>query len=103
LALGVTRRCCVLLGPSPFDDELASRRNDLDKATMQTMAQARAGACELAARASHALAVYRGSSSVISGDIAERTAREASLLLTFGSRPAIKQALLMDFGATPQV
>jgi hypothetical protein len=39
---------------------------------------------------------------VISGDIAERTAREAALLLTFGSRPAIKQALLKDLGATSQ-
>jgi hypothetical protein len=102
LALGVTRRCCALLGTSPFDDELVRRRSDLDSATMENMAQARAGACELAARASHALAVYRGSSSVISGDIAERTAREAALLLTFGSRPAIKQALLNDLGATSQ-
>jgi alkylation response protein AidB-like acyl-CoA dehydrogenase len=100
LALGLTRRCCALLGPSPLDDELISCRRNLDNATMETMAQARAGACELAARASHALAVYRGSSSVISGDIAERTAREAALLLTFGSRPAIKQALLKDLGAT---
>jgi alkylation response protein AidB-like acyl-CoA dehydrogenase len=102
LALGVTRRCCALLGPSPFDDELMSRRSDLDHATMESMAQARAGACELAARASHALAVYRGSSSVMSGDIAERTTREAALLLTFGSRPAIKKALLKDLGATSQ-
>jgi alkylation response protein AidB-like acyl-CoA dehydrogenase len=102
LALGVTRRCCSLLGPSPFDDELVRRRNDLDSATMENMAQARARACELAARASHALAVYRGSSSVLSGDVAERTAREAALLLTFGSRPAIKLALLKDLGATSQ-
>lgn len=102
LALGVTRRCCDLLGPSPFDDELARRRDDLDNATMESMAQARAGACELAARASHALAVYRGSSSVMSGDVAERTVREAALLLTFGSRPAIKQSLLKDLEATRQ-
>lgn len=99
LALGLTRRCCALIGPSPLDDQLVSRRNDLDNATMESMARARAGACELAARASLALAVHRGSSSVISGDIAERTAREAALLLTFGGRPAIKQALLKDLGA----
>lgn len=101
LALGVARRCCTLLGPSPLDEELEGRRGELDNATMQTMALARAGACELAVRASHALAVHRGSSSVTLGDIAERTAREAALLLTFGSRPAIKQALLDDFGSTP--
>jgi hypothetical protein len=29
---------------------------------------------------------------------AERTAREAQVLLTFGSRPAIRQSLLVGFG-----
>jgi alkylation response protein AidB-like acyl-CoA dehydrogenase len=99
LAIGVVRRCCTLLGPTPLDTELSSRRDDLDNATMESMPRARAGACELAVRASHALAVSRGSSSVLDGDIGERTAREAALLLTFGSRPAIKQALLQEFGA----
>jgi len=37
-----------------------------------------------------------GQLSVMSGDVAERTVREAALLLTFGSRPAIKQSLLKD-------
>jgi hypothetical protein len=45
-------------------------------------------------RAAHVLAVSRGSRSAISGDIAERTTREAALLLVFASRPAIKNALL---------
>lgn len=99
LALGVVHRCCTLLGPSPLDAELSGRRDDLDNASMESMPLARAAACELAVRASHALAVHRGSSSVLDGDIAERTAREAALLLTFGSRPAIKQALLQEFGA----
>jgi hypothetical protein len=40
------------------------------------------------------LAVSRGSQSAISGDIAERTTREAALLLVFASRPAIKESLL---------
>jgi alkylation response protein AidB-like acyl-CoA dehydrogenase len=102
LALGVARRSCTLLGPTPLDDELRSRRDELDQADAGTMALARAGACELAVRASHALAVERGSSSVLQGDVAERTAREAALLLTFGSRPAIRRALLEHFGvATP--
>ena len=31
-ALGVAKRCCALLGPSPLDDELADRRAELDGA-----------------------------------------------------------------------
>jgi len=100
LALGVARRSCSLLGPSPLDDELVARRADLDRATSATMPLARARACELAVRAAHALAVFRGSSSVLDGGVAERTAREAALLLTFGSRPSIRQALLEELGAT---
>jgi alkylation response protein AidB-like acyl-CoA dehydrogenase len=100
LALGVTRRCCQLIGPSRLDLELSQCRAALDAASTETMPLTRARACELAVRASHALAVERGSSSVIKGDIAERTAREATLLLTFGSRPLIKRALLETFGAS---
>jgi hypothetical protein len=43
--------------------------------------------------------VFLGSSSVLEGGIAERTAREAQLLLTFSSRPAIRHSLLQRFGA----
>jgi hypothetical protein len=100
LALGVTRRCCALVGPSGLDDELRDARAELDGANAETMAIARARACELAVRASHALAVYRGSSSVLERGVAERTAREAQLLLTFGSRPAIRDSLLQRFGIT---
>ena len=98
LALGVARRCCTLLGSTSLDDELRECRDGLDGADAETIARARAGACELAVRASLALAVERGSSSVISGGIAERSVREAALLLTFGSRPAIRRALLQQFG-----
>ncbi|WP_158550779.1 hypothetical protein [Geodermatophilus sp. TF02-6] len=35
-----------------------------------------------------------GSRAVLTGSDAERTAREALFLLVFGSRPAIRQALL---------
>jgi alkylation response protein AidB-like acyl-CoA dehydrogenase len=99
LALGLVRRCCALLGPSPLDDELERCRATLDLGDATSMAGARAGASELAVRAAHALAVYRGSSSVVAGDIAERCQREAAVLLTFGSRPAIRAALLTQFGA----
>jgi len=43
-ALGVTGRCCRLLGPSPLDDELAACRQALDAATAGTMPRARASA-----------------------------------------------------------
>ena len=102
LALGVSRRCCDLIGPTALDDELRETRAELDGADVQSMPAARARACELAVRASHALAVYRGSSSVLKGEVADRTAREAQLLLTFGSRPAIRESLLQRFGVTTQ-
>jgi alkylation response protein AidB-like acyl-CoA dehydrogenase len=98
LALGVTRRCCNAIGRSALDNELRDARAELDSADVGTMAKARAQACELAVRASHALGVFLGSSSVLEGGIAERTAREAHLLLTFGSRPAIRNSLLQYFG-----
>ncbi len=94
LALGVTRRCCRMLGSSPLDAELDRCRGALAGADAATIASARAAACELAVRAAHALSVSRGSSSVLRGDVAERTTREAALLLNFASRPPIRQALL---------
>ena len=94
LALGITRRCCELLGPSSLDDELRQCRDDLDAFETKDISISRARAAELAVRAAHVLAVSRGSQSAISGDIAERTTREAALLLVFGSRPAIKESLL---------
>lgn len=99
LALGVARRCRDVIGSSALDDELRDARVELDGADIETMAKARARACELAVRASHALAVFLGSSSALEESSAERTGREAQLLLTFGSRPAIRDSLLQLFGA----
>jgi hypothetical protein len=93
-ALGLAKRCCLLIGPSPLDAELGERRRQLDAAGTAEMPAARAGACELAARAAHALAVVRGSRSALAGDVAERLSREATVLLVFGSRPAIRSDLL---------
>jgi alkylation response protein AidB-like acyl-CoA dehydrogenase len=93
LALGITRRCCELLGPTSLDDDLLRCREDLDSYETKNIAVSRARATELAVRAAHVLAVSRGSQSAISGDIAERTTREAALLLVFASRPAIKESL----------
>ncbi len=98
-ALGLARRCCLLLGESPLDLELVRARHGLDAASEAELPGARAGACELAVRAAHALAVHRGSRSALAGDVAERSTREAGMLLVFGSRPAIRQALLEKFRA----
>ncbi len=102
LALGVTGRCCRLLGPGPLDDELTACRQRLDAALAAdtpTMAHARAAASELAVRAAAALAVRDGSQAVTADAQAQRLAREALFLLVFGLRPAIKSALLRQLGA----
>jgi alkylation response protein AidB-like acyl-CoA dehydrogenase len=100
LALGVTRRCLALIGPSPLDTELNARRQQLDEATKETMAEARAAAAALSVRAAAALIAHRGSRSIALGDDAERLYREAAFLLVFGSRPAIRAALLRDLSAS---
>lgn len=94
LALGVARRCCELIGPSTLDDELRGAREELDHAGREGMHAARARTSALAVRCAHVLAVSTGSRAAITGDVAERSTREASLLLVFASRPAIKAALL---------
>ncbi len=101
-ALGLVRRCCSLMGPSPLDQELADCRAALDGADETGLPAARAWACELAARASARLAVSRGSRSALVGDVAERLSREAAFLLVFGSRPAIKESLLARLSAGPR-
>ena len=102
LALGLAGRCARRLGPGPLDDELAACRQRLDDALSDgpdAIAEARAAASELAVRAAAALAVRDGSQSVMVDQHAQRLAREAQFLLVFGSRPAIKSALLRRLGA----
>jgi alkylation response protein AidB-like acyl-CoA dehydrogenase len=94
LALGVARRCCQLIGSSVLDGELRDAREDLDRAGAREIHGARARASALAVRCAHVLAVTTGSRAAISGDVAERSTREASLLLVFATRPSIKTALL---------
>ena len=102
-ALGVTKRCCALLGPSPLDDDLVVCRSELDMADEAAMPAARARASALAVRAAHALAVHRGARSAIAGDVAERLTREAAFLLVFGSRAGIKGALWQSFTGSAAV
>lgn len=94
LALGLTGRCCRLVGPSRLDAELAAGRHALDDAGPEGIAEARAAASELAVRAAAAAVVAGGSSSVALDSHEQRLAREAVFLLVFGSRPAIRDALL---------
>lgn len=94
LALGVARRCCTLLGPGSFDDEIDALRDQLDHAGETDMAQARAAAAAFAHRVATVLVVKVGSRSIGLDQHAQRLLRESMFLLVFGSRPAIKQALL---------
>ncbi len=103
LALGVTRRCLRMLGPSALDGELDAVRKNLDEAGEQELADARAAAAELAARAATALVVGHGSRSILIGDHAQRLYREAAFLLVFGSRASIKASLLRRLGASAPV
>jgi alkylation response protein AidB-like acyl-CoA dehydrogenase len=99
LALGVTLRCCRLLGPGPLDAELDACRARLDEAAdVNAMAAARAAASELAVRAAAALAVHEGAKAVLPDQHAQRLSREALFLLVFGSRPPIKAALMQRLG-----
>jgi alkylation response protein AidB-like acyl-CoA dehydrogenase len=100
LALGVVKRCCILIGAGPLDAEMEARRRQLDEASEQTMAEARAAASELAMRAAGALIVTRGSTSLFPQQHAQRLLREAAFLQVFGTRPAIRDALLRRLTAS---
>jgi hypothetical protein len=94
LALGVTRRCCALLGPSGLDGELLAAREQLDQATPETMPAARARASLLAMRAATRLALEGGGRSMLTDHHAQRLAREAMFLLVFGQTASIRAAQL---------
>ncbi|WP_369135026.1 acyl-CoA dehydrogenase family protein [Modestobacter sp. I12A-02662] len=98
LALGLVARCARLIGPSPLDGDLAAARARLDAAGPEELPAARAHASALAHRAAGLLVAVTGSRAVLAGAHAQRLAREALFLLVFGSRPAIKQALVAELG-----
>lgn len=100
LSLGVAARCCHMIGPGPLDEELIARRDQLDAATDEIMAEARAAATELALRAAAALSVHAGSSALLLDHHPQRLLREAMFLLNFGTRPAIRSKLLRRLNAT---
>ena len=98
LALGVTARCCRLLGPTGLDAELAALRAQLDQLGPDT-ATARAAAGELAVRAASALMTSEGSKSLLAGTQAERLAREALFTLVYALRPKSRSTVLTTLGA----
>lgn len=93
LALGVAGRCCLLIGPSGLDDELAAVREALDAAQDDDqMDDARAAASAFAAKAAAALGVHTGSASVGLGHHAQRLAPKrlcswSSVLAQASGRP----------------
>jgi alkylation response protein AidB-like acyl-CoA dehydrogenase len=97
LALGVVARC-ARLAPSPLAEaltaELDAVRARLDAAGPDQLPPSRAAASALAARATTALVVATGSTAIAADAVAARLAREALFLQVFGSRPAIRSALL---------
>ena len=96
LATGVASRCVRLLGDARLASQLETVRRRLASATPQEMPAAKAAAAAFAHRAAGALVVKTGSRSLLREEHADRLAREALFLLVFGSRPAIKSALLEE-------
>jgi alkylation response protein AidB-like acyl-CoA dehydrogenase len=94
LALGLAARCCRLIGPGPLDAEVITCRKELDTAGPEGLPAARAAAAELAMRAATTLVVHTGAAAIMRNQHAQRLLREASFLLVFGSRPAIRDDLL---------
>jgi alkylation response protein AidB-like acyl-CoA dehydrogenase len=98
LALGVTSRCCRLLGPTSLDGDLARLRAELDRLGPGIL-QARAAAGALAMRAAAALMASRGSKSLLVSDHAQRLLREAAFTLVYALRPGSRSSLLSSLGA----
>jgi len=99
LALGVAGRCCALLGPGPLDEEVQACRAALLLADAAGTPAARAAAAELALRAATILVVRTGGRSILRDNHAQRLLREAAFLQVFGTRPAIRSALLDRYRA----
>ncbi|MDH2442765.1 acyl-CoA/acyl-ACP dehydrogenase [Amnibacterium sp. CER49] len=94
LALGVAERAARLAEDDRLLAEVTLVRTRLLEADVDALPDARGACSALALRAAAVLTVLRGSSSVLAGSDAERLLREAQFLLVFGSRPAIRDALL---------
>ena len=94
LALGVVDRCCRLMGPSAFDEQLGAdprvrSRTRRPRTSRRLGRRPRSSPCAPTA----ALTVAHGSRSILTDQHPQRLAREAQFLLVFGSRPLIKAEL----------
>lgn len=98
LALGVTARCCRLLGPTPLDDELSRLRDRLDELGPGTAA-ARGAAGQLAVHAAAAVMTSDGSRSLLAAGHGQRLMREAMFTLVYALRPESRAAVLTGLGA----
>ena len=97
LALGLARRCCDLLGPSPLDDAVDAARRSLDAASAGELPAARADASALALRAAAALVASGGGRSIVVTSHAQRLAREAMFLLVQGQTTTIRAEQVRQF------
>jgi alkylation response protein AidB-like acyl-CoA dehydrogenase len=101
-SVGVANRCARICDEPWLRAEVDERRAALDRAADgDDLAQARADAALFAARAASYLVAARGSSAIDLREHAQRLAREATFLLAFGQRPAIKRALLEALAQIP--
>ena len=97
LALGVAKRCCLLLGDPALTTQLDALRDTLDSiapADAAAMSTARAEASLFAMRAATALVAKTGGTSVMMSEHAQRLMREAMFVMVQGQTPAIKAAML---------
>lgn len=100
LALGVAARAARLADSDQLIRAVDGARDRLLGAAVPDLPAARAACSALAIRAAAALAVLEGARGVIAGSHPERLVREAHFLSVFGSRPAIRAALLTEFAVT---
>jgi alkylation response protein AidB-like acyl-CoA dehydrogenase len=98
LALGLTARCCRLLGPTALDAELDEVRAELDRLSPDTIEAARGAAGELAVRAAAALAVTTGSRSLLRANPAQLLLRDALFVLVYALRPGSRLEALARLG-----
>jgi alkylation response protein AidB-like acyl-CoA dehydrogenase len=90
LGLGVASRCDLLLH-GRFTAEIAAVRSALWDADAEQLPEARAAVALLAHRAAATLVVLTGGRAILTGDHAQRLAREATFLLVAGQTSAIRQ------------
>jgi len=95
LALGLSRRCGLLLDEAGvdhhFQSELDALRHRLDQTSVEEMPKARADLSTLAVRMTAALVAATGGRSVMLDQTGQRLAREAIFLLIQGQTADIKR------------